>query len=311
MRREDPPGASARLLDLDPDLARYVPEERLAEVTAKLVARRITLRPGRWEPGDDSDGPAGVLVVDGLITKEVAVPGGRATEILGPGDFVDPAEIRAENSFVDATLTWSVVEPSIVAVVDERFERSLRECPDVTRALLERAAERTARLGLMRAATHVGRVEDRLLALMWQLADRHGRIGTQGVILPLSLRHRVLGDLVGASRSTVTLALGALERRGAVARRIDGGWVLLARPDDTPAPNARRARSRRPQQPEAEPVAPSDDVELDVSALHARVASLSVAYREQQAAHAALQDSSRAIREQSAGPRSSRLAVEP
>jgi CRP/FNR family cyclic AMP-dependent transcriptional regulator len=244
MRVASPPAASAPLLDQDPDLGRYVPPARLVVVTAALVVRTVSLSAGPWNPADgagDEDAPPGALLLTGVMSKDVCIPGGRAAEILGPGDIIDAAEILHENEFVDATVTWSAVEPSTIAVIDVPFMLRLLECPEVARALLERAAERTARLGLIRAATHVGRVEDRLLALMWQLAERHGRVGSEGLILPIRLRHRVLGDLVGAGRSTVTLALGALERRAAIARRIEGGWVLLARPDAAIAPGTRRA----------------------------------------------------------------------
>jgi DNA-binding transcriptional ArsR family regulator len=44
--------------------------------------------------------------------------------------------------------------------------------------------------------------------------------------MPLSLSHRLLGQLVGARRPTVTLALARLDDAGLVHREDDGTWVL-------------------------------------------------------------------------------------
>ena len=60
-------------------------------------------------------------------------------------------------------------------------------------------------------------------------------------MLPLALSHRMLGQIVGARRPTVSTALGALARDGLVARRVDG-WLLLGRPPVLdPAPGQRAA----------------------------------------------------------------------
>jgi hypothetical protein len=53
------------------------------------------------------------------------------------------------------------------------------------------------------------------------------------VVVPIELTHTALGHLIGARRSTVTLALGELSRLGAVVRRDDGAWVL--RVDSNPS----------------------------------------------------------------------------
>jgi hypothetical protein len=74
------------------------------------------------------------------------------------------------------------------------------------------------------------RVDDRLLAMMWLLAESWGRVTASGTLLPLQLTHSALGGLVGARRPTVTLALRGLTESGAVLRQPDG-WLLLKSPD--------------------------------------------------------------------------------
>ena len=49
------------------------------------------------------------------------------------------------------------------------------------------------------------RVESRVLAILWHLADVFGSVNADGVLVPLKLTHERLGRLVGAQRPTVTL----------------------------------------------------------------------------------------------------------
>ncbi|MFL5795732.1 MAG: helix-turn-helix domain-containing protein, partial [Actinomycetota bacterium] len=76
------------------------------------------------------------------------------------------------------------------------------------------------------------RVDDRLLLMLWHLAERWGRVHPDGVVVPLPLNHQRLADLVGAHRPSVTTAMGELTRSGAVSRRDDGDWVLHGAPPE-------------------------------------------------------------------------------
>ena len=58
------------------------------------------------------------------------------------------------------------------------------------------------------------RVEDRVLAVLWLLAESWGHVTPAGVRLPLALTHETLGALIGARRPTVTLALRKLTDDG-------------------------------------------------------------------------------------------------
>jgi hypothetical protein len=65
--------------------------------------------------------------------------------------------------------------------------------------------------------------------LLWHLAERWGRVGNDGVIIPVRLTHSVLASLVAARRPTVSAALGDLEQHGLV-RRIEQGLLLVGEP---------------------------------------------------------------------------------
>jgi hypothetical protein len=60
---------------------------------------------------------------------------------------------------------------------------------------------------------------------IWFVGDRWGKVGALGVTIPLRLSHSLLAELLGARRSSVTLAVGELERHGRVSRA--GGRFTL------------------------------------------------------------------------------------
>jgi hypothetical protein len=128
---------------------------------------------------------------------------------------------------------WHVGGQATVAILDDRVLPALHAWPALSSRLIARAARQAARGAEQRAISQLPRVELRIRALLWHLAERWGRMGPTGVVVPLELTHGALGNLVGARRPTVTLALGELTRDGAVVRRDDGAWVL--RPDSNPS----------------------------------------------------------------------------
>jgi CRP/FNR family transcriptional regulator, cyclic AMP receptor protein len=88
------------------------------------------------------------------------------------------------------------------------------------------------RLATTQAISQLTRVDRRLKALFWHLAERWGRVSGDGVIVPRALTHRILGQLVGARRPTVSTALSDLADRGELVRRADGSWLLRGDPPD-------------------------------------------------------------------------------
>jgi len=65
-------------------------------------------------------------------------------------------------------------------------------------------------------------------------------VSGDGVVVPLALTHRILGQLVGARRPTVSTALSELADRQELVRRGDGSWLLRGDPPDA------QTFSRRP-----------------------------------------------------------------
>ena len=235
---------AAYLLDRDEDLGRFLTPARSVLARRQVRAPVAWIERGAWDPC--ADGVAGcVLVLDGLLLREVVVADDVAAELLGPGDYLPVA--ADEERLLPSAVRWTAIARTQVALLGPRFARVLLAFPEIALALMERQAERADRLAAQQAIAHLNGVERRLLALLWLCADRWGRMTADGVVLPLVLRHDVMAHLVGARRPTVSSAMGRLQRRGAVRPRAAGGWTLLERPEEVSGRLAgERTRPRGP-----------------------------------------------------------------
>jgi CRP-like cAMP-binding protein len=121
------------------------------------------------------------------------------------------------------------VGASHIALLDDQLLLAARACPRLLAGLLLHLDQQNQRLATQVMICQLQRVEDRVLAMMWLLADSWGRVTPAGTLLAIRLTHQALGELVGARRPTVTLALKQLVDRGAL-RRQKLGWLLIERP---------------------------------------------------------------------------------
>ena len=142
------------------------------------------------------------------------------------------AGLAARAGLLPVQAVWSVLSSVTLAVLDRRFAAEAARYPEITAALFDRLGERSLRLATTQAISQLTRVDRRLKALFWHLAERWGRVSGDGVVVPLALTHRILGQLVGARRPTVSTALSELAEREELVRRPDGSWLLRGDPPD-------------------------------------------------------------------------------
>jgi CRP-like cAMP-binding protein len=237
-------GEIIRVLELDPDLAEGLDPEQEEIARGLAVARVDLISPGEWrgeEAYPATAGHLGLLLIDGLLCRTVDVGNRTCAELLGPGDFLRPWVKVAPHSSVPLEARWTVVEPSRVAVLDRRFATAVARFPELAGTILDRVMMRSRWLAFHMAVTHLKRIESRLLVVLWHFADRWGRVGPEGVTVPLRVTHQILAGVVGAQRPSVTTALGNLRRAGLVERRPDGSWLLHGGPPEEMRPVERRA----------------------------------------------------------------------
>jgi CRP/FNR family transcriptional regulator, cyclic AMP receptor protein len=219
------------LLDLDADLAATVPEQDLELARRGITAPAWWLEPGPWEPERESDDPGclGLLVLDGLLTREVSFAGHRSLELLGEGDLLRPWDVEPEIPAPSPVPAWSILEPARLARLDRRLLQLGTRWPQVVEELIGRSLLRSRWLAVRLAIASVTRVDRRLLLFFWHAATRWGRVTPEGTLIPLSLTHELLGALIGARRPTVTTALTQLRESGEVEPS-ERGWMLRGEP---------------------------------------------------------------------------------
>jgi CRP/FNR family transcriptional regulator, cyclic AMP receptor protein len=232
-----------RLLDAYPDLGEALDPGRYEEARARLRVAVHAVAPGNLDPRSlpAPSNRLGLLVVEGLMIRNVTIVRSSCAELVGYGDVLHPWDDLREGAPVQVDVQWRVLEPARLAVLDDRFMRVAGAYPEVIAALLLRAVARTQALAVSLAISTLKGLEARLLALLWHLADRWGHVGPNGVSVPVVLTHQMLAELVGASRPSVSTALKKLERQSAISRRAQGGWVLHSEP-----PEARRVSQLTP-----------------------------------------------------------------
>lgn len=215
------------LLEADPDLGRYITPEEAPRARRGVTAPLLVLPEGTFTPARAlrcGTHPFAALVLAGLIARELTAGGQPTLRLLGPGDIIYGASLQAR--LLQPEECYTATLPTRLAVLDDQFLQAVRHWPRMLTALIERSGRQLDATLIQLAISQQPRVEDRLVALFRALSERWGRMGADGVVVPLSLTHEALGRLIGARRPTVTLALKALAHHERLARRADGSWLL-------------------------------------------------------------------------------------
>src|ERR1019366_472080 len=194
--------AVCRVLAEDRGLAEAIPVEHRERAIAECIAKTVSIPEGLWS-GADTPAPGdgiGLLVLDGLLIRRVGIDQGLGAELLGEGALLRPWQGEDEPPTLPQTTGWRVLQPTRMAVMDEAFARRIGRYPQLSARLVGRALARSRNLAVNMAIVHQSRVDVRLRMLFWHMAGRWGKVRSNGVILPLTLTHNVLADLVAARR---------------------------------------------------------------------------------------------------------------
>src|SRR3954449_7001585 len=236
-----------RLLEAQPDLGEGLSPADEADARRHVVAVLEDVPAGQWEPtGGYAPDPAfiGLLLIDGTLSRDVEIGGRRCSELLGPGDLLRPWDYdEGDATSVPTESTWTVLEPARLAVLDGRFARVACRYPELVAKLIGRTLRRSRWLAILLTISSMPRVDARVQALFWHLADRWGHVTLDGGVVPVRLTHDMIGRLVGAHRPSVTTALSELSRAGRISR-LPHGWLLRGDPPALSVPQPdRRARA--------------------------------------------------------------------
>jgi len=236
------PSQLVRVFDADPSLLADVPDQLAARLRRQVVTDLFMVATGMGMPLLPAvDGAFGLLVIDGLLLRRVSVAGRGSVELFGLGDVLRPWQDDGQLASLPTSTSWRALEPTRLALLDRTFLETVQRVPTILDELASRAMQRSHLLLARLAIAQMPRLDQRLLALFWYLADRFGRVEPGGVRIPVPISHSVLAELVSAQRPSVSVALKHLIERGDLARLPTGGWILLGSPESLgadPAPFA-------------------------------------------------------------------------
>jgi CRP/FNR family cyclic AMP-dependent transcriptional regulator len=219
------PGRYCYLFDVDEELAGDL------DLRMRLVARPlVTARVEEISAGEfdlipllaQLRGGLGLLLVEGIVALDVQVGDRTASELVGAGDLLAPWTSAADVVLLASETFSRALVRTRVAVLDAAFAERIRPWPQILHALLRRAVRRTMELNIHRAATCHPRADARIALLLWHLAERWGIVVADGILVPLPLTHRLIGQLVGAERPSVSHALARLASTDLVTRDPNG-----------------------------------------------------------------------------------------
>jgi DNA-binding transcriptional ArsR family regulator len=186
------------------------------------------------ETGDELDVTAftqrtglGALLLSGYLVREIKVADRVSADLAGPGDLLCPAHWEPSDGLFSYAVSWTALARTRLAVLDEIVCQHIAPWPEIGWALLERARRPGDRAALGRAVARSSTVEVRLLMSFWHWASSWSSVTGEGVRVDVPLSHERLARLIGASRPTITTAIGRLRTAGYLRQRRDGRWLLV------------------------------------------------------------------------------------
>lgn len=225
------PRRGVRLLEVAPELGETLDPRQFARAREGVILPAARLQPGGWQLDQLArvDGVRepiiGILLVDGCMTMEMTFAGRRCARLITAGELVLTPGL-SEHS-LPSVCGWTSIGGTLVAILDRQLLLIGRHLPRLLSALLQRAAEQTHEAFLLQAISQLPRVDDRLLALFWAIADRIGVVAGDQIRLELPVTHETLAQMIGAQRPTVSLGLARLQEQELL--RSNGSCWLLAR----------------------------------------------------------------------------------
>ncbi len=191
-----------------------LPEAEITAFAPLMRERRFPRGSVILMQGDRGD--ALYLIGSGQVKVVLIGDDGREVilSVLGPGAFF--GEMALLDDEPRSAHVVAMEDSALLQLRREDFQARLRSSPDVGIALLRELSRRLRRADDTIGSLALRDVNGRIAHLLLELADEEG-----GDRITRRLTHATLGQMVGASRETVSRTLRALVKTGAlrVSRR--------------------------------------------------------------------------------------------
>lgn len=221
---------SANVFEYDPELLADLAVDVVDDLVGRGAVEVVAYPKGPVSLAGHHQSGFGLLLLDGFVCREAAVAGRSSVELMGRGDVLRPWQDGRAEAPVPVESSFRALTSVSLGHLGRDFVARVAPWPQVTEALCARVFERTRWLALQLALTRVRRIEDRLLVLLWHLADRWGRVERDGTIVcPVPVTHELLAGMLAAQRPSVTSAFALLASQGRVEKHPEG-WLLMGAP---------------------------------------------------------------------------------
>ncbi len=211
-----------------PEIAASVPAQDRLRAERTLIVPLVSARDTDLADVISTQIPGAFefLIVDGVVLKETTLARRSALELLGRGDFLAPPLTPTRQLESRAVSRYLAHGPVSLAALEDHVRRAAQRWPGIADFLHDRLAHQTHHASMHLAMLHLPRIEDRLIALFSDLAERFGHMAVDGILIELPLTHEIIGGLVASRRPTVTLALQQLASNGLITRLEGDRWKL-------------------------------------------------------------------------------------
>ena len=194
-------------------LFRQVPEADLVAFAQLVRGRRQSRGSMILSQGDRGD--ALFLIRSGQVKVSVVAEDGREVilSVLGPGSFF--GEMALLDDEPRSAHVIAMEDTELLQLHREDFQHRLKRSPELAVSLLRELSQRLRRADDTIASLMLLDVNGRLANLLLELAREEG--GETGIRITRRLTHASLGQMVGASRETVSRTMRNLVLRNVIS----------------------------------------------------------------------------------------------
>lgn len=170
---------------------------------------------GRWMRETRLDDFA-YVVLEGLVLRTSSAEGREMTELAASGEMLGSRSPLPSDFLSDAPCVerWSAATDALVAVISRRQIETLMIAPALTMRIFERIERAAENMRFTLSLAPVPRLADRIYLLLWHYAERWGSRRDGVTYLELPVNQLTMAGLIGANRSSVSLALKDLAQSG-------------------------------------------------------------------------------------------------
>jgi CRP-like cAMP-binding protein len=219
---------------------------------SRAVARTFRKREMIYFPTEL--GHSVLLLARGRVKIKVITPDGKETILA----FIEAGELFGELALLDSEprneYAEAVEDAHILAIPREELLWLMAQRPDVALSITKLLGLRRRRIENRLRNILFRSNRDRISSLLLELVEEHGRQTGEGWEIQIQFSHQDLANLIGATRETVTLTLGRLQREKLIQvrrRRI----TVLDRPRLSAEANGMGVMTAESSHPSARPKA--------------------------------------------------------